>query len=135
MSATATNSLPSLKFDANGMIPAVVQDAATKQVLMVAWMNEAAVRLTIETKKAHYYSRSRNKMWLKGEESGHVQLVKSLRTDCDKDVILLEVEQVGGAACHDGYESCFYRKLDTPGTDWQVDGRKVFDPATVYRKK
>ena len=123
--------LEELKFDAAGLIPAVVQDHATDQVLMVAWMNREAVEKTVETGKTHFYSRSRKKQWMKGESSGHVQHVKSLRTDCDRDVLLVGVEQVG-AACHEGYKSCFFKKLENG--KWETVGTREFDPATVYSK-
>jgi phosphoribosyl-AMP cyclohydrolase len=125
--------LAGLKYDANGLIPAIIQDHQTNQVLMFAFMNATSVAKTIETGLCHYYSRSRNKLWLKGESSGHTQHVKSMRTDCDLDVLLISVEQKG-AACHDGYESCFYREFDRAGEDWQIVGNKVFDPASVYKK-
>ena len=124
--------LEGLKFDAAGLIPAIVQDHATGEVLMMAWMNRQALGKTIETGTTHFFSRSRNKLWLKGESSGHVQHVKSIRMDCDGDVLLIAVEQVG-AACHDGYYSCFYREHQTKG-DWKIVGRKVFDPRAVYQK-
>ena len=123
--------LEGLKFDGDGLIPAIVQDHKTGQVLMMAWMNREAVALTVETGKTHFYSRSRKKQWLKGESSGHVQHVRSIRTDCDKDVLLISAEQVG-AACHDGYYSCFYREHQDEG-DWKVVGEKVFDPKAVYK--
>ena len=115
----------------NGMVPAIVQDVKTGQVLMLAYMNEEAWKNTLETGKAHYYSRSRNKQWMKGEESGNVQLVKEVFVDCDEDTILLKVEQVGDAACHKGFESCFFRKV----SDGRVEevGRKVFNPEEVYK--
>jgi len=125
--------LEGLTFDANGLIPAIIQDHATGQILMFAFMNQLSVNKTIETGFCHYWSRSRNKLWLKGESSGHVQKVKSIRTDCDKDVLLFSVEQ-SGAACHDGYESCFYREFEPAGEDWKIVGKKVFDPETVYKK-
>ncbi len=115
-----------------GLLPAIVQDAATGKVLMLAYMNESAWERTVETSKAHYWSRSRQKLWAKGEESGHVQNVKEIYLDCDLDTILLKVEQVGGAACHTGYESCFYRKY-VDGT-LQEEGSPVFDPKEVYKK-
>src|SRR5580692_2236895 len=124
--------LDGLKFDANGLIPAIVQDAATGQVLMMAWMNREALEKTVATGKTHFFSRSRNKLWLKGESSGHIQTVKSIRTDCDKDVLLINVDQEG-AACHDGYYSCFYREHQI-GSDWKVVGKKVFEPEKVYKK-
>jgi phosphoribosyl-AMP cyclohydrolase len=116
----------------NGMVPAIVQDVKTGQVLMLAYMNEEAWQNTLETGKAHYYSRSRNKQWMKGEESGNIQLVKEVFVDCDEDTVLLKVEQVGDAACHKGFESCFFRKV----SDGKVEevGRKVFNPEEVYKK-
>src|SRR4029079_10119759 len=120
-----------LKFDANGLIPAIVQDATTNEVLMMAWMNKEALDKTIATGKTHFFSRSRNKLWLKGESSGHVQHVRSIAVDCDADVLLVKVEQVG-AACHEGYESCFFREHQPGAAEWKVVGNKVFDPAKVY---
>jgi phosphoribosyl-AMP cyclohydrolase len=117
-----------LKF-ADGLIPVIVQDARSKDVLMMAYANEEAVRLTQQTGFAHYYSRSRKKLWKKGEESGHFQKVMRVLADCDEDCLIYEVEQTG-AACHTGYDSCFYRTLE--GT---VIGTKVFDPGKVYGKK
>ncbi len=116
-----------LKF-ADGLIPVIVQDAATKDVLMMAYANDEAVRLTKETGYAHYYSRSRKKLWKKGEESGHFQKVLRILTDCDEDCLVYEVEQTG-AACHTGYRTCFFRTLDG-----DVIGTKVFDPEKVYKK-
>jgi phosphoribosyl-AMP cyclohydrolase len=124
--------LEGLKFDAGGLIPAIVEDEKTGQVLMMAWMNREALQKTVQTGKTHFYSRSRARLWLKGESSGHVQLVKSIRTDCDQDVLLIAVDQVG-AACHDGYYSCFYREHQD-GPDWKIVGKRVFDPAEVYKK-
>lgn len=124
--------LNQLKFDANGLIPAIVQDDKSGQVLMMAWMNRQAVEKTIETGQTHFFSRSRNKQWLKGESSGHVQNVKSIAMDCDQDVLLIRAEQVG-AACHTGYYSCFYRQLDTQSGQWNSVGEKVFDPEKVYK--
>jgi phosphoribosyl-AMP cyclohydrolase len=123
--------LEGLKYDANGMIPAIVQDHRTGEVLMMAWMNRESLAKTVETGKTHFYSRSRGKLWLKGETSGHVQDVKSIATDCDKDTLLVKVEQAG-AACHDGYYSCFYREHQSDQADWKVIGRKVFEPEKVY---
>ena len=125
--------LEGLKFDGNGLVPAIIQDYHTQQVLMFAFMNKLSVEKTVETGLCHYWSRSRQKLWLKGETSGHVQHVKSIQTDCDLDVLLIRVEQAG-AACHDGYVSCFYRTYDTDGEDWKIVGEKAFDPATVYKK-
>ncbi|TAL16698.1 phosphoribosyl-AMP cyclohydrolase [bacterium] len=115
-----------------GLIPAVAQDAETGEVLMLAYMNEEALRRTIETKKAWYYSRSRDKYWMKGESSGNVQLVKELRLDCDMDAIVMKIEQVGGAACHTGHKSCFFMKWD--GNDWTAEGEILFNPEEVYKK-
>lgn len=130
------------KFDSNGLIPCITSDHVTNEVLMFAFMNAEALAHTIKTKKATYWSRSRNKLWIKGEESGNAQLVKELLVDCDQDVILLKVENVGGAACHNGYKSCFYRKLtdgakadDDASLKLQFAAQRVFDPATVYKKK
>lgn len=125
--------LAGLKFDANGLIPAIIQDWKTGQVLMMAWMNRDSLARTVQTDKTHFFSRSRNKLWLKGESSGHVQHVKSLATDCDQDVLLVKVEQVG-AACHEGYQSCFFRELAADQGEWKVVGTKLFDPEKVYKK-
>ncbi|HWP56425.1 MAG TPA: phosphoribosyl-AMP cyclohydrolase [Candidatus Acidoferrales bacterium] len=115
-----------------GMVPVVVQDHRTKEVLMLAYMNEEAFKKTERTKKAHFYSRSRAKLWLKGEQSGHYQRVKGIFVDCDNDTILLHVDQLGGGACHTGYRSCFFRKKT--GRRWTVVGKKAFDPKEVYGK-
>ena len=123
--------LESLKFDANGLIPAIVQDHKSGQVLMMAWMNREALAKTLQTGKTHFFSRSRNKLWLKGESSGHVQHVKSIRTDCDGDVLLVQAEQVE-AACHEGYYTCFFREYQPQGGGWKVVGERVFDPKKVY---
>jgi phosphoribosyl-AMP cyclohydrolase len=113
-----------------GLVPAVVQDEATGEVLMLAYMNREAWRRTLATGKAHYWSRSRQSLWLKGETSGHVQLVREVRLDCDEDAILLKVKQLGDAACHTGYRSCFYRQW--VDGELVVNGLKVFDPKDVY---
>ena len=114
-----------------GLIPAIVQDAETKEVLMLAYMNNQSWEATLKTGKATYWSRSRQSLWMKGESSGNVQLVKSIFIDCDNDTILLQVEQLGGAACHTGHKSCFYRKLD--GGDFIIVGEKIFNPEEVYK--
>ncbi len=119
--------------DKNGLLPAVVQDHATGQVLMLAYINELAWQKTLETGKAHYWSRSRNALWLKGESSGHVQLIKEILVDCDQDTVVFQVEQLGGAACHKGYHSCFFRKV--AGEQLVIHGKLVFDPEEVYGKK
>ena len=113
-----------------GLIPAVAQDAATGTVLMLAWMNREAYEETLRTGRACYFSRSRNKLWRKGEESGNVQEVVGVYIDCDADTVLLKVRQIGGAACHEGYKSCFFRRLD--GTELTVVGERIFDPKKVY---
>ena len=118
---------------AGGLVPAIAQDAATGRVLMLAWMNAEAFAETVRTGRAVYFSRSRNRLWRKGEESGHVQEVKGVFVDCDADTVLLKVTQVGGAACHEGYESCFFREIKD-GQFVTVD-TKVFDPKTVYQSK
>ncbi len=115
-----------------GLVPAIVQDAASGRVLMLAYVNEEAWERTLATGKAHYWSRSRGKIWLKGESSGHVQLVREIRIDCDADTVLFRVEQQGGAACHEGYASCFFRRLD--GDEWITTDQRVFDPEEVYGK-
>ena len=117
---------------AGGLLPAIAQDADTGAVLMLAWMNREAYEETLQTRRACYYSRSRRKLWRKGEESGHVQEVREIYLDCDADTVLLKVHQVGGAACHEGYPSCFFRKLE--GNTLKVVGERVFDPKQVYKK-
>ena len=114
----------------NGLIPAIVQDFESGEVLMLAFMNQEAWEKTLETGKACYYSRSRNKLWEKGEQSGNVQNVKEIYVDCDEDTVILKVEQIGGAACHTGYKSCFYRKLNG---GLKITGEKIFDPEKVYK--
>ena len=123
-----------IDFDkAGGLVPAIAQDADTGEVLMMAWMNRDAYEETVRTSRACYYSRSRQKLWRKGEESGHVQEVRGIYLDCDADTILLKVHQIGGAACHEGYKSCFFRKVE--GEQLQTVGERVFDPKQVYKKK
>jgi phosphoribosyl-AMP cyclohydrolase len=125
----------SIDFDkSGGLIPAIAQDASSGTVLMLAWMNKEAYEETLRTGCAVYFSRSRNKLWRKGEESGNVQHVKQIMIDCDADTILLMVEQVGGAACHEGYKSCFFRKLDHEGKVAAIIGERLFDPKQVYKK-
>jgi phosphoribosyl-AMP cyclohydrolase len=121
--------LPRFADDAS-LVTAVVQDATTGRVLMLAHMNRAAWEATVATGEATYFSRSRDRLWKKGESSGHVQRVREVFVDCDGDAVLLKVEQLGGAACHEGYASCFFRRLDDGG--WQVVDARVFDPKSVY---
>lgn len=116
-----------------GLLPAIAQDADTGEVLMLAWMNPESYAETLATGRAVYFSRSRNKLWRKGEESGNVQQVESVFIDCDADTILLKVRQIGGAACHEGFKSCFFRRITPQGVE--VIGQRVFDPAKVYGKK
>jgi phosphoribosyl-AMP cyclohydrolase len=115
----------------DGLVPAIVQDAETKDILMLAYMNRESWEKTLQTGKATFWSRSRKQLWLKGESSGHVQIVKEIYIDCDDDTILLLVDQLGGAACHTGHRSCFFRKR--VGDDFVVIGEKVFDPKEVYK--
>jgi phosphoribosyl-AMP cyclohydrolase len=115
-----------------GLVPAIVQDNETGEVLMLAFMNKEAWEATLKTGKATYYSRSRNQLWVKGETSGHVQLVKEIRVDCDDDTVVLKVEQIGGAACHKGYKSCFYRKVEN--NTLIITDKIIFDPSEVYKK-
>ena len=122
-----------IDFDkAGGLVPAIAQDAETGEVLMLAWMNREAYEETLRTGRACYYSRSRGRLWRKGEESGHVQEVRHIFLDCDADTILLKVHQIGGAACHEGYRSCFFRRVEGDGL--KVIGERVFDPQKVYQK-
>jgi phosphoribosyl-AMP cyclohydrolase len=116
----------------DGLLPAIVQDEASKEVLMLAYMDREAWRRTLDTGEAHFYSRSRRTLWRKGGSSGHVQRVKGVRLDCDRDTILLLVHQEGGAACHEGYRSCFYRELAGDGTVRECS-QKMFDPKEVYK--
>ena len=122
-----------LKYDGDGLIPAVCVDYKTGQVLMVAYMNKNSILDTVRTGKTHFWSRSRGKYWMKGETSGHTQEVRAIHTDCDRDTLLIEVIQKG-AACHEGYYSCFHRRLNDDG-DWDIVGEKLFDPDEVYKKK
>jgi phosphoribosyl-AMP cyclohydrolase len=124
------SALEQTKFDDNGLIPAIAQDFETGEILMFAWMNKESLALTIEKQQAVYYSRSRKKLWFKGEESGHTQLIKEIYTDCDNDVILLKVEQVGAIACHTGRKSCFFQKLKDG--DWKSVAKVIKDPKDIY---
>ena len=116
----------------DGLLPAIVQDRHSGEVLMLAYINEDSWQKTLETGQAHYWSRSRNKLWLKGESSGHVQLVREILVDCDEDTVVFKVEQKGGAACHKGYASCFFRKVEDGS--FTVKDQLVFDPEEVYKK-
>lgn len=123
-----------LKFDANGLVPAIVQEQSTGRVLMMAWMNRASIEKTIETGRTHFWSRSRKKFWMKGETSGHVQVVKDIAFDCDGDALLIQVEQTG-AACHEGYKSCFYRSARDGGKNFDVTEPQLETPEQIYGKK
>lgn len=132
--------LQEVRFDAQGLIPAISQDAQTGQILMVAWMNAESLAETVATGRAVFWSRSRSRLWRKGEESGHVQRLLELRLDCDGDVLLLKVEQLGAIACHTGRASCFYRRLDkspdaktNPGSQWVIVDPVLKDPELIYK--
>ena len=123
--------LDQVKWDDQGLVPAIAQDAGTSEVLMMAWMNRDALRLTLEKQQAVYWSRSRGKLWFKGEESGHVQKLAEVRIDCDADVVLLQVEQVGGIACHTGRRRCFFRVF--MDGQWHSDESVIKDPNEIYQ--
>ena len=123
--------LDEIKWTDDGLVPAIAQDAQTGRVLMFAWMNRESLALTVEKNEAVYFSRSRQKLWHKGEESGHIQKVKSIRLDCDNDVILLTIEQTGGIACHTGRESCFFKELKNGG--WQTMDAVIKNPGDIYK--
>lgn len=122
--------LDEVNWDANGLIPVIAQEHGTGKILMVAWMNREALQLTNDTRQAVYWSRSRNKLWHKGEESGHFQKVHEIRLDCDEDVVLLHVEQVGGIACHTGRHNCFFKKLEND--HWLIDQPVIKEPKEIY---
>ena len=128
--------LDAVKWDAHGLIPAIAQDASTNEILMVAWMNRDALEETARTLRGVYWSRSRNKLWRKGEESGHIQRVSEIRLDCDNDVVLLLVEQIGGIACHTGRRSCFFQKLipNEQGGEWVSTSPVLKNPDEIYHK-
>jgi phosphoribosyl-AMP cyclohydrolase len=138
MTSSSTDPQPAwlaeLRFDAQGLIPAIAQDAHTGEVLMVAWMNAEAVLETVRTGRAVYFSRSRGRLWRKGEESGHAQQVHDIRLDCDGDVLLLKITQIGGIACHTGRARCFYRSLDLGGAQpaWVIQDPVLKDPDDIY---
>ena len=123
--------LDDIKWTKEGLVPAIAQDAVTGRVLMFAWMNRESLVLTVQTQEAVYFSRSRNKLWHKGEESGHIQKIKSIRVDCDNDVILLAVDQLGGIACHTGRQSCFFKELKNG--EWQSVDAIIKDPGDIYK--
>jgi phosphoribosyl-AMP cyclohydrolase len=123
--------LDEIKWDKDGLAPAIAQDAATGEILMVAWMNRESLEQTLKRGEAVYWSRSRRKLWHKGEESGHTQKVREIRTDCDNDVLLLKIEQVGGIACHTGRRSCFYQKLESGA--WKAVDPVIKDPKEIYK--
>ena len=119
-------------FSKNELIPAIAQDSASGDVLMMAWMNTEAYEETLRTGRVCYYSRSRKKLWRKGEESGNVQELHSIYFDCDGDTLLVKVNQIGGAACHEGFRSCFFRRVDPASQSYTIEGERVFDPQSVY---
>jgi len=123
-----------LKFNSDGLVPAIIQEAATGRVLMMAWMNRASLEKTIKTGQTHFWSRSRQKFWMKGESSGHTQTVKNIAFDCDGDTLLIQVEQVG-AACHEGFHSCFFRSSVNDGDSINVTEERLVEPEKVYLKK
>jgi phosphoribosyl-AMP cyclohydrolase len=123
-----------LKFTEDGLIPAIIQEASTRRVLMMAWMNRDSLQSTIQTGKTHFWSRSRKKFWMKGEESGHTQTVRDIAFDCDGDVLLIQVDQAG-VACHEGFKSCFFRSVDGPGPGFKITESQLVKPEDVYRKK
>jgi phosphoribosyl-AMP cyclohydrolase len=131
---TMTSFYDKLKFDTNGLIPAIIQDQHSKRVLMMAWMNRASLEKTLETGKTHFWSRSRQKFWMKGESSGHTQTVKEVSFDCDGDTLLVQVEQAG-AACHEGYQSCFFRSVLSGGNDFKITEPQLLKPDQIYGKK
>jgi phosphoribosyl-AMP cyclohydrolase len=124
------SAIETIQFNESGIAPAIAQDANTGEILMMAWMNKEALSLSIEQKRAVYYSRSRKKLWFKGEESGHIQKIIDIYTDCDQDVILLKVKQVGGIACHTGRANCFFNKLEND--EWISVAEAIKDPKQIY---
>jgi phosphoribosyl-AMP cyclohydrolase len=123
-----------LKWTSDGLIPAIIQEQSTGRVLMMAWMNRASLEKTIATNQTWFWSRSRKAFWMKGETSGHVQIVKDIAFDCDGDTLLIQVEQTG-AACHEGYHSCFFRSAGKSGEDWRMTEPRLADPEGIYRQK
>ena len=128
------NLFDQLKFNKDGLVPAIVQDYTTKRVLMMAWMNRAALEKTIETGRACFWSRSRQEFWVKGQTSGHFQTVRDIAFDCDGDTLLLQVDQTG-AACHEGYQSCFFRSVTSADPSFKITEPRFVDPENVYGKK
>jgi phosphoribosyl-AMP cyclohydrolase len=124
--------LDEIKWDKDGLVPAIAQETGTGKILMMAWMNRESLELTVKEGRAIYWSRSRGKLWRKGEESGHVQMIKDIRLDCDNDVVLLEVEQLGGIACHTGRHNCFYKQLQND--QWVEVEAVIKDPESIYKK-
>lgn len=134
MPASDVNFVDQLKFNADGLIPAIIQEQATGRVLMMAWMNRASLEKTIESGHTCFWSRSRNKFWIKGESSGHFQKVRDIAFDCDGDTLLIQVEQTG-AACHEGYQSCFFRSTSPGGHDFKTTEPRLEDPGAIYGRK
>src|SRR5437764_11122378 len=132
-SPTTMSFYDKLKFDANGLISAIIQEQKTGRVLMMAWMNRASLEKTVESRKTHFWSRSRQKFWMKGETSGHTQEVKDVSFDCDGDTLLIQVEQIG-AACHEGYRSCFFRSAHDKGATVKVTEPQLKSPEAIYSK-
>lgn len=126
-----TDWIDKLEWNCDGLVPAIAQDYQTGEVLMLAWMNREALQLSIEQGRAVYWSRSRQKLWFKGEESGHVQQLHEIRVDCDADVVLMQIEQIGGIACHTGRRRCFFRVLKDG--EWQIDEEIIKNPDEIYR--
>jgi phosphoribosyl-AMP cyclohydrolase len=126
--------LDQLKWTSDGLIPAIIQEQRTGRVLMMAWMNRASLEKSIQTRRTWFWSRSRKKFWMKGETSGHVQVIKDIAFDCDADVLLIQVEQEG-AACHEGYRSCFFRSIDADGEDWKETEPRLETPEEIYKTK
>lgn len=130
-SDTSNQWLDEIRWDSHGLLPVISQDVESGEILMFAWMNRDSLQLSVENGHAVYWSRSRKKLWRKGEESGHQQIIKSIRIDCDEDVLLIKVEQRGGIACHTGRQSCFYRELN--GAEWKSIAPVIKDPAEIYK--
>ena len=128
------DALDGLKFDSNGLIPAIIQEHGSGRVLMMAWMNRASLEKTVATGKTHFWSRTRQAFWMKGETSGHTQEVKRIAFDCDGDTLLIQVEQIG-AACHEGYRSCFFRSVEEDGARFKIDEEQLETPEQIYGKK